>query len=243
MKTSNPSNSRHSHPADKPAQAGSVQSPATLTADRACLSKARSQFAEFGLVEPLIWNELTGYVVGGHARLRVSRIWASRKFPYPFRVELDSAHEKALNVILNNHEAQGRFDTTKLANLLTELEDLRRVRAIGLRFDDSPAICASSPTTKQIKTNRDWESSPSRSRWTPRPLKKSKRPLMRSSAAHLDVAETHARRAGSNCARSRHRRTHGGKETHGNRKHQKRETGNYLGERHGPSFRPCGEQE
>src|SRR5438552_3967959 len=31
--------------------------------------KLEASLREFGLVEPLVWNETTGYVVGGHARL------------------------------------------------------------------------------------------------------------------------------------------------------------------------------
>ena len=33
--------------------------------------KLKASLEEFGLVEPLVWNELTGRVVGGHARLRI----------------------------------------------------------------------------------------------------------------------------------------------------------------------------
>lgn len=33
--------------------------------------KLAASLREFGLVEPLIWNELTGHVVGGHARLAI----------------------------------------------------------------------------------------------------------------------------------------------------------------------------
>src|ERR1700733_7599404 len=35
--------------------------------------KLAASLREFGLVESLIWNELTGHVVGGHARLRILR--------------------------------------------------------------------------------------------------------------------------------------------------------------------------
>ena len=33
--------------------------------------KLETSLREFGLVEPLIWNETTGFVVGGHARLEI----------------------------------------------------------------------------------------------------------------------------------------------------------------------------
>src|SRR5262245_15086272 len=35
--------------------------------------KLAASLREFGLVEPLVWNELSGHVVGGHARLRILR--------------------------------------------------------------------------------------------------------------------------------------------------------------------------
>ena len=33
--------------------------------------KLKASLERFGLVEPLVWNELTGRVVGGHLRLRI----------------------------------------------------------------------------------------------------------------------------------------------------------------------------
>ena len=33
--------------------------------------KLAASLREFGLVEPLVWNEVTGHVVGGHMRLRI----------------------------------------------------------------------------------------------------------------------------------------------------------------------------
>ncbi len=96
--------------------------------------KLRASLEEFGLVEPLIWNELTGRVVGGHARLGILKELGVAEVPVSV-VRLDEAREKALNVVLNNHEAQGRYDTAKLADLLTELEDLPELPLTG--FDAS----------------------------------------------------------------------------------------------------------
>ena len=96
--------------------------------------KLEASVRAFGLVEPLIWNELTGYIVGGHARLRILKKLGMKEVPVSI-VHLDVAQEKALNLVLNNHEAQGRFDTTKLADLLTELEDLPEFELSG--FDST----------------------------------------------------------------------------------------------------------
>jgi ParB-like chromosome segregation protein Spo0J len=92
--------------------------------------KLKASIAEFGLVEPLVWNELTGHVVGGHARLGVLRELGFTELPVSV-VRLDEKREKALNIVLNNQEAQGRYDPTKLANLLEELEGLPELELTG----------------------------------------------------------------------------------------------------------------
>jgi hypothetical protein len=82
----------------------------------------RASLAEFGLVEPLVWNEWTGHVVGGHARLRILRELGATEVPVSV-VRLSEPREKALNIVLNNHEAQGRFDSAALRRILLELQD------------------------------------------------------------------------------------------------------------------------
>ena len=107
--------------------------------------KLRASLAEFGLVEPLVWNELTGYVVGGQARLRILAELGVTEVPVSV-VRLSPAREKALNVVLNNQEAQSRYDPTKLADLLAELGDLPELELTGftastlatLRFEPAP---------------------------------------------------------------------------------------------------------
>src|SRR3954454_8770647 len=70
--------------------------------------KLRASLKEFGLVEPLVWNQLTGRVVGGHARLRILKELGVAEVPVSV-VRLDEKREKALNVVLNSSEAQGRY--------------------------------------------------------------------------------------------------------------------------------------
>jgi ParB-like chromosome segregation protein Spo0J len=96
----------------------------------AAYRRLRASLEEFGLVEPLVWNERTGRVVGGHARLRILKELGYTEVPVSV-VRLDAAKEKALNVVLNNHEAQGRYDPAKLEVLLTELEDLPEFELTG----------------------------------------------------------------------------------------------------------------
>jgi ParB-like chromosome segregation protein Spo0J len=99
----------------------------------AAYRRLRASLEEFGLVEPLIWNEPTGRVVGGHARLRILKELGYTEVPVSV-VRLGAAKEKALNVVLNNHEAQGRYDPSKLEALLTQLAGLPEFGLTG--FDE-----------------------------------------------------------------------------------------------------------
>lgn len=93
-------------------------------------NKLKASLVEFGLVEPLVWNETTGHVVGGHARLRILKELGYTEVPVSV-VRLSETREKALNVVLNNQEAQGRFDPRRLAELLGELEHLPELELTG----------------------------------------------------------------------------------------------------------------
>lgn len=98
-------------------------------------NKLQRSLTEFGLVEPLVWNELTGHIVGGHARLTILQELGMNDVPVSV-VRLTVEREKALNVILNNREAQGRFDPDKLTELLTDLEALPELDMTGFDLSD-----------------------------------------------------------------------------------------------------------
>ncbi len=97
--------------------------------------KLRASLEAFGLVEPLVWNARTGHVVGGHARLAILRDLGVTEVPVAV-VDLDDAREKALNVVLNNRDAQGKYDPDKLADILTELADLPELPLTGFTAAD-----------------------------------------------------------------------------------------------------------
>jgi len=101
--------------------------------------KLAASLREFGLVEPLVWNEATGHVVGGHARLAILKEMGTSEVPVSV-VRLSPEREKALNVVLNNHEAQGRYDPGKLADLLDELSDLPELELTGFDAGDLKAL-------------------------------------------------------------------------------------------------------
>jgi hypothetical protein len=98
------------------------------------LAKLKTSLQTFGLVEPLVWNERTGHIVGGHARLRILKELGYAELPVSV-VQLDDDREKALNVMLNNLEAQGRYDREALFAVLEPLKDFPAFDLTG--FDPS----------------------------------------------------------------------------------------------------------
>ena len=81
--------------------------------------KLKRSISEFGYVEPVIWNEKTGNVVGGHQRLKVLLDLGHTEIDCVV-VDLDIQREKALNIALN--KIQGEWDETKLAELMADLD-------------------------------------------------------------------------------------------------------------------------
>lgn len=80
--------------------------------------KLKRSIAEFGYVEPLVWNERTSNLVGGHQRFKILLEQGYTEIEVSV-VNLDEVREKALNIALN--KISGRWDEEKLAILLQEL--------------------------------------------------------------------------------------------------------------------------
>jgi ParB-like chromosome segregation protein Spo0J len=110
-----------------------------LSPDSPAYRKLTASLREFGLVEPLVWNETSGYVVGGHARLRILKEIGVTEVSVSI-VRLGPEREKALNLVLNNREAQGRFDPAKLVDLLEQLSDLPELDLTGFSAKDLAAL-------------------------------------------------------------------------------------------------------
>jgi len=79
----------------------------------------RRSIGHWGLVEPLVWNERTGNLVGGHQRLKVLIEQGVQEVEVSV-VDLDPEDEKALNLALN--KIQGDWDEDKLGGVLEELD-------------------------------------------------------------------------------------------------------------------------
>jgi len=74
---------------------------------------------EFGYVEPIIWNERTGRIVGGHQRLKVLLQLGYSEIECVV-VDMDEYRERALNVALN--KISGEWDIPKLYGVISDIE-------------------------------------------------------------------------------------------------------------------------
>ncbi len=82
--------------------------------------KLRRSIETFGYVEPIVWNERTGNMVGGHQRYKILQARGDTEAVVSV-VDLDEQQERLLNLALN--KVSGRWDEKALAGLLDELQD------------------------------------------------------------------------------------------------------------------------
>lgn len=92
---------------------------------------------EFQLVQPIVWNEQTGHIVGGHQRLEILKNQGITEVEVSVVVSLSLEREKALNVTLNNSQVGSDWDADKLVDLLGELEALEDFDATLTGFDSN----------------------------------------------------------------------------------------------------------
>ena len=81
--------------------------------------KLKRSMHEFGYVDPIIWTQQTGHVVGGHQRLKILQDEGIQEAECVV-VSLDDEKEKTLNIALN--KISGDWDKDKLALLMTDLQ-------------------------------------------------------------------------------------------------------------------------
>lgn len=79
----------------------------------------KRSLAEFGVVEPIVYNEVTGHVVAGHQRLD-ALVANGQTETDVVVVQLDETREKQLNIALNR--ISGEWDDDLLQELLIELK-------------------------------------------------------------------------------------------------------------------------
>lgn len=79
----------------------------------------KNSIQDFGYIDPLIWNEKTGNLVGGHQRFKILKELGYIEAECVI-VNFDEIKEKAANLALN--QAQGDWDIDALNSLLNELK-------------------------------------------------------------------------------------------------------------------------
>ncbi|CAH1216029.1 ParB N-terminal domain-containing protein [Paenibacillus sp. JJ-223] len=82
--------------------------------------KLRRSIEEFGYVEPVVWNERTGNMVGGHQRYKIMVNELGHTELQVSVVDLDDQQERLLNIALN--KVSGDWDEDALTQLLVELQ-------------------------------------------------------------------------------------------------------------------------
>jgi ParB-like chromosome segregation protein Spo0J len=73
----------------------------------------------FGLVEPIVWNQQTKRIVGGHQRLR-ALVEIGTKEALVVVVDMNPEEELSANLTLNNPAIEGEFDSP-INDLLAKL--------------------------------------------------------------------------------------------------------------------------
>jgi len=102
--------------------------------------RLKRKIRKVGFVEPLIWNETTGNLVGGHQRLSIlDELEGGHEYELTVSaVRLSEAEEKKLNVFLNNPAAMGEWDEDKLAEIVKEFKDAPE--DLGFSLDEIEVI-------------------------------------------------------------------------------------------------------
>ena len=82
--------------------------------------KLKRSIEEFGYVEPIVWNERTGNMVGGHQRYKIMVHEQGHTELAVSVVDLDDQQERLLNIALN--KVSGDWDEEALTKLLVDLQ-------------------------------------------------------------------------------------------------------------------------
>lgn len=106
-----------------------------LVPGSAAYRRLERSLKEFSLVQPLVWNEQTGNLVGGHQRLEILKQQGVSDVDVVV-VSLPLSREKALNIALNNQQVASDWDTEKLGDVLQELCALPDMDVTLTGFDE-----------------------------------------------------------------------------------------------------------
>lgn len=92
-----------------------------LTRDDPEYERLRKSLSEYGVVKPLVYNEETNTLIGGHQRIRILKDIGREEVEVSV-VNLPKPKEKALNIMLNNENSMGSWDKFKLEDVVDDLD-------------------------------------------------------------------------------------------------------------------------
>lgn len=102
----------------------------------------KNSIETYGVVEPMVVNEVTMRLVSGHQRLQVLRDLGYEDGEFSIVHIEDPTEEKALNISLN--KIKGKFDNTKLYDVLREIKDDIDITELGFEMDEIENILGES---------------------------------------------------------------------------------------------------
>lgn len=108
------------------------QNPRTI--NESALRGLISSIEEFGLIEPIIWNQRTGHIVGGHQRKKALEA-AGYTEAQVIVVDFDEGKEMLANISLNNPHIQGEY-TDGVIGLIDQQMENYLGRAADLKLID-----------------------------------------------------------------------------------------------------------
>lgn len=112
--------------------------------------KLRRSVESFGYVEPIVWNERTGNMVGGHQRYKIMVHEQGCTELAVSVVNLDDQQERLLNLALN--KVSGRWDEEALAVLLNELQEAgANIVLSGFEHDEIADLISSLPDVPDVE--------------------------------------------------------------------------------------------
>ena len=118
--------------------------------------KLRKSIEEFGYVEPIIWNEQTGNIVGGHQRFSILVADGMTEIECSV-VNMDPIKEKELNLALNR--ISGQWDNDSLSDLLQEIQNFGDTKLTGFDDNEVRKLVADNDLVENIKRETEIEHS------------------------------------------------------------------------------------
>lgn len=95
--------------------------------DEKVVNELKKNFKKVGYLGGIVWNKVTGNLVGGHKRVEAMDLIFNYTGENDYKikveeVEFDEKTEKEQNIFLNNKRVQGEMDYEMLAEILPDID-------------------------------------------------------------------------------------------------------------------------